>query len=145
MIRALVILAALSVLLPGAAHADPAAALERLGLSGSVALDYFTSDHDIDDRDNFPGLNLVLKHRLKLGSGMRWVAEARVLAEQVGHEHEDATHGLPRSVRYADEVTSELREGYVEISRSLWEMRVGRQIIPWGRGDEINPTDVFTP
>ena len=121
------------------------AALDRLGLSGSLAFDYYSSNHDIDDRDNFPGLNLVLKHRLKLGSGIRWVAEARVLAEQVGHEHEDATHGLPRSLRYADEVTSELREGYVEISRSLWEMRVGRQIIPWGRGDEINPTDVISP
>jgi len=121
------------------------ATLDRLGLTGSFAFDYYSSNHDIDDRDHFPGLNLVLKHRMKLGDGVRWVAEARVLAEQVGHEHEDATHGLPRSVRYADEVTSELREGYIEISRSLWEMRVGRQIIPWGRGDEINPTDVISP
>jgi hypothetical protein len=121
------------------------AALDRLGLSGSLAFDYYSSNHDIDDRDNFPGLNLILKHRAKLAPGIRWFAEARVLAEQVGHEHEDATHGSPRSLRYADEVTSELREGYVEVSREAWEMRVGRQIIPWGRGDEINPTDVISP
>ncbi len=118
---------------------------DRLGLSGSLALDYFSSNHDIDDREHFPGLNLVLKQRLTVASGVRWVAEARVLAQQVGHEHEDATHWLPRSVRYSDEVTSELREGYVEVARSRWELRLGRQIIPWGRADEINPTDVISP
>lgn len=63
----------------------------------------------------------------------------------MGHEHEDATHGLPRSLRYADEVTTELREGYVEVARQHWEMRLGRQMIPWGRADEINPTDVIAP
>jgi hypothetical protein len=68
------------------------AALDRLGLTGSAAFDYYSSNHDIDDREHFPGLNLVLKQRLKLASGVRWVAEARVLAQQVGPEHEDATH-----------------------------------------------------
>jgi hypothetical protein len=130
---------------PAAARADVAAALDRFGLSGSLALDYYSSNHDIDDRDHFPGLNLVLKHRLKLAAGVRWVAEGRVLAQQVGHEHEDATHGAPRSLRYADEVVTELREGYVELSRDRFEVRVGRQIIPWGRADELNPTDVISP
>src|SRR6185295_880361 len=117
---------------PVVARADDGAvraALDRLGLSGSVALDYYSSNHDIDDRSHFPGVNAVLKQRLKLGADTRWVAEARVLAEQVGHEHEDATHGLPRSLRYADEVTSELREGYLEVERPRWELRVGRQLI----------------
>ncbi len=121
------------------------AALDRLGLSGSVALDYYSSNHDIDDRSHFVGLNLVLKQRLKLADDLRWVGEARVLAQQVGHEHEDATHDLPRSLRYADEVTAELREGYFELSRRRWEVRLGRQIIPWGRADELNPTDVISP
>ncbi len=121
------------------------AALDRLGLSGSVAFDYYSSNHDIDDREHFLGLNLVVKQRLKLAADVRWVGELRVLAEQVGHEHEDATHELPRSLRYADEVTAELREGYVEIAETHWEMRVGRQLIPWGRADEINPTDVISP
>ncbi len=90
-------------------------------------------------------MNLVLKQRLRLLEGVRWVGEARVLAEQVGHEHEDASHGSPRSLRYADEVISELREGYVEVTRPRWELRAGRQLIPWGRADEINPTDVISP
>ncbi len=129
-----------------ATAARPAqAALDRLGLTGSFAFDYYSSNHDIDDREHFPGLNLVLKQRLKLAPGVRWVAEARVMAQQVGHEHEDATHESPRSVRYADEVTSELREGYFEVERPRWELRFGRQIILWGRADEINPTDVISP
>ena len=119
--------------------------LDHLGLRGSLALDYYSSNHDIDDREHFPGVNLVLKQRLRVLEGVRWVGEARVLAEQVGHEHEDATHDLPRSLRYSDEVVSELREGYVEVTRPRWELRLGRQLVPWGRADEINPTDVISP
>jgi hypothetical protein len=86
-----------------------------------------------------------VKQRFSLAEDVRWVAEARVLAQQVGHEHEDATHGSVRALRYADEVISELREGYFEVVRERWELRAGKQIIPWGRADEINPTDVITP
>ena len=119
--------------------------IATLGLSGSVALDYFSSNHDIDDRRHFPGINATLKHQWKLADGVRWVAEGRVLAQQVGHEDEDAPHASIRDLRYADEVTSELREAYVEIERPQWELTVGRQIIVWGRADEINPTDAFSP
>jgi hypothetical protein len=68
-----------------------------------------------------------------------------VLAQQVGHEDDDAPHGSIRDLRYEDEVTSELREAYVEIARRDWQVTVGRQIIVWGRADEINPTDVLSP
>ncbi len=119
--------------------------LERLGLSGSVAFDYYSSNHGIDDRRNFPGVNLDLKQRLTIAEGVRWVGELRVFAQQVGHEDEDAAHGSVRDLRYADEVTSELREGYLEVSRGQWEIRGGRQLIVWGRADELNPTDVITP
>ena len=37
----------------------------------------------------------------------------------------------------------ELREGYVDYSSSLWDLRVGRQIITWGLGDLIFINDVF--
>lgn len=129
----------------GGAGAGPASLAAAAGLSGSIALDYFSSNHGIDDREHFAGLNLVLKQRRTLAEGVRWVAEARVLAEQVGHEDDDASHGVVRSLRYSDEVVSELREGYVEVARERWELRVGKQVIAWGRADEINPTDVVTP
>jgi len=33
---------------------DAPSAWTRLGVSGSVALDYFSSNHALDDRRNFP-------------------------------------------------------------------------------------------
>ena len=120
------------------------ASLERFGLSGSLAFDYYSSDHAIDDLENFPGVNLVLKQRLTVLEGVRWVGELRVLAQQIGHDDGEA-QGSVRDLRYSDETTAELREGYVEIARERWELRGGRQLIVWGRADELNPTDVITP
>lgn len=119
--------------------------LARAGLSGSVALDYFSSDHNIDDLKNFPGINLDLKQRLHVAEGMRWIAETRVLAEQIGHDVRDPIGSSARNLRYVDGVVTELREGYGEIDRGKLELRAGKQIIAWGRADELNPTDVITP
>ncbi|PUA27843.1 MAG: hypothetical protein B0W54_15055 [Cellvibrio sp. 79] len=38
-----------------------------------------------------------------------------------------------------------LREGYADIGNDHWSLRLGRQIIAWGRADRINPTDYFSP
>lgn len=38
-----------------------------------------------------------------------------------------------------------LREGYVDLGADEWSLRLGRQIIAWGRADRINPTDYFSP
>lgn len=145
--RASLWLLASTLLTASVSRAEPGtqSALAIGGLSGSVAGDYFSSNHNLDDRRHFPGLNLALKQRLRLPAGVRWVAEARVLAQQVGHDDDDATGWSPRAVRYAGEVTSELREGYLEVARERWELRIGHQIITWGRADELNPTDVITP
>ena len=121
------------------------AALDRLGLTGSIAFDYYSSNHDIDDREHFPGLNLVLKQRLKLAPGRALGARGPRLGGAGRPRARGRDAWPPRSLRYADEVVSELREGYVEVSRPRWELRVGRQLIPWGRADEINPTDVISP
>lgn len=37
-----------------------------------------------------------------------------------------------------------LREGYVEYFRKGWQLRAGKQIIPWGKSDGINPTDFLS-
>jgi hypothetical protein len=39
----------------------------------------------------------------------------------------------------------ELHEAYADITPDVCRIRVGRQVIRWGKGDEINPTDGFTP
>ncbi len=38
---------------------------------------------------------------------------------------------------------SELREGYVDYTKSKWDVRVGRQVITWGVGDLLFINDVF--
>jgi hypothetical protein len=37
-----------------------------------------------------------------------------------------------------------LREGFVAYAKSGWDFRFGQQIIPWGKSDVINPTDLLT-
>ncbi len=37
-----------------------------------------------------------------------------------------------------------LREGYFSYQDDSFELRVGQQIIPWGKSDGVNPTDYFT-
>ena len=143
---AAVVMLAIASLRDRVAAAEPGERLAAAGLSGSIGLQYFSSNHRLDDEDHFPGANLVLKQRLSIAEGVRWVAEARVLAQEIGHDGDDgAPHGSVRALRYADEVTTELREGYFEVVREHWEIRAGKQIIVWGRADEINPTDVITP
>jgi len=119
--------------------------LARAGLSGTLALDYFSSDHDIDDTNHFGGVNLTLKQRLQIADGVRWVAEGRFMAQQIGHDDHDTIGSAARNVRYVDGVIAELREGYTEIDRGPLALRLGKQIIAWGRADELNPTDVITP
>lgn len=41
--------------------------------------------------------------------------------------------------------SGEFREGYLNYSGEDVDLRVGRQIINWGRADGINPTDNITP
>ena len=39
----------------------------------------------------------------------------------------------------------ELREAYLEYTADSWDMRVGRQIISWGKADGIQITDIICP
>lgn len=44
---------------------------------------------------------------------------------------------------FAADKSAALREAYAEIPLAGGTLRIGRQILPWGRADEINPTDSF--
>ena len=44
-----------------------------------------------------------------------------------------------------DSVTLDLREAYAEISTSLGDIRLGKQILAWGAADGNNPTDNVNP
>jgi hypothetical protein len=40
--------------------------------------------------------------------------------------------------------TPSLREGYLDYSKAGWNIRTGKMIVPWGKSDGINPTDLLT-
>ena len=46
---------------------------------------------------------------------------------------------------YQSEPKLDLREAYIDLSFGLFDLRIGKQIIVWGRADEFNPTDFINP
>jgi hypothetical protein len=44
-----------------------------------------------------------------------------------------------------DDFNTELYEGYIEFSHEKWDVRVGNQIVRWGKTDEISPVDNLNP
>jgi len=76
------------------------------------------------------------------GIGETWLKAAPHLG--------DATLAMEGWVRDTDftrkgETTGMLREGYLSFSAGDADFRVGKQIIVWGRADQLNPTDNLTP
>lgn len=130
--------AALLALAPGAASAGdgPTVAgtftrlVDAVGLSGSLRTGVWTSDRQLDDKGPLAVSSLWLKAAPRLGADASLVVEGWVANEDLFRA--DATRG-------------ELREAYVQLSRGPLDLRIGKQIIAWGRADRINPTDTLTP
>ncbi len=109
--------------------ASPALAQE-LGLSGSLRGAYWSSSRDLEDGAHFFGSSLWLKANPKLGSNVSLLAEGWVRNQDLFHE--DATDGA-------------LREAFLNANFKDVDLRIGKQLIVWGRADRINPTDNLTP
>ena len=54
-------------------------------MSGSVALDYFSSNHALDDRRSFPGVNLVLKQKTAICDDICYAAKAKPEFRSAAH------------------------------------------------------------
>jgi len=102
----------------------------ELRASGAVRLDYFRSSRQLDDRTDFFGATTQLKLLPSLGHGLDGKLEARLTNPDLGGK------GNMRLT---------LLEGYLTWHLGKADVRVGRQIVPWGRADGINPTDNLTP
>lgn len=113
---------------------------KEAGIHGYAAFDYFSSDKALTKNQHFPGLNLVLQSEPSFGDHVRLYGEARVMAQDLNHSVGPNNWDGRTQTLYQD-VTLELREGYVHIYAGDLELRVGKQIVVWGRADEINPTD----
>jgi hypothetical protein len=99
-------------------------------LSGRVFADGYAPIVDGGSDFPFAGSSgwLQLDPRLGPSTGARLLLEGRAWQEPG-----------PRSVSGV-----ELREAYASGSSSGFELRFGRQIIPWGKSDVINPTDFLS-
>lgn len=104
--------------------------LRDQGLTGALRLDYYRSSKNLDDQTNFLGGTTQLKILPTLNKSLDGKIEARLTNPDIGDS--GATH-------------SKLLEGYATAHFDNADLRLGRQIVAWGRVDGINPTDNLTP
>lgn len=101
-----------------------------LGISGSVRGGYLSSSRTLDEREDLGTASLWLRGAPRLGSGAALVIEGWILGEDFSHENE---------------IKGALRETYLDVGFGSVDLRIGKQIVVWGRADRINPTDNLTP
>ncbi len=103
---------------------------QQLGLSGSLRGAYWSSSRNLEQQENFFVSALWLKAAPTLWPNASLVVEGWVQNQDLFHA--DATEGA-------------LREAYLDARLRDLDLRIGKQIIVWGRADRINPTDNLTP
>src|SRR5262249_13543018 len=99
-------------------------------MTGSLRSSYWSGSRNLDDLRDLAGASLWLKAEPRFG-GLRATFDGWI-------RNDDLTR--------AGQARARLREAYVEISAGQSSsVRVGQQVIAWGRADQINPTDNLTP
>ena len=114
----------------GADDWTPLDAARWVNLTGSLRADYFSSSRSLDDREHLFGSAFYLKASPRFGGHVSGVFEGWVRRPDLFDAH--TTDG-------------DLREGYLDLTLGKMDLRVGKQLIVWGRADRINPTDNLTP
>jgi len=98
-----------------------------------VRSDYFQSSRTLDGRSNLAGAALQVKALPSLTASVDGKIEARLIDSDLGDNEA------------ADRSVNRLLEAYATIHFARADLRLGKQIIAWGRADGINPTDNLTP
>jgi hypothetical protein len=104
--------------------------LKTLGLGGFVRSDYYSASKRLDGQKSLPGLTFQPKALPKFGSWGDAKIEGRITDDN-----------LRRDNRFQ----GRLLEAYANFYLGSVDLRVGKQVITWGRADALNPTDVLTP
>lgn len=105
--------------------------LKELGLGGHARFDYYSASKRLDNNHSLPGLTFQPKLQPKFGTWGDAKIEARLTDQDLGDHRE------PKQGR--------LLEAYTNLYLGSVDVRVGKQNIPWGRADALNPTDNLTP
>lgn len=101
---------------------------EEITFGGLARTYYYSSSRELDGRNNLYGASLEPKLDLRFSPEAALHAEGRVMAQ---HPWKDSD--------------ASLREGYLDLAVNDADLRLGKQIVKWGRADTINPTDNLTP
>ena len=104
--------------------------LNRTDITGSVRGAYWSSNRLLDDRANIGTFSTWLKLDKRLDGGFGVFAEAYAAREDFRSDGQSNTR---------------LREAYLDTRFGQLDVRLGKQIIAWGRADRLNPTDNLTP
>lgn len=99
-------------------------------LTGQLRADYFRSSKTLDDDVDFLGVTAQLKALPLFSPQLDAKVEARFTHPALGE---------------AAPTRGTLLESYLAIHFPGADLRLGRQIVAWGRADGINPTDNLTP
>ncbi|MBI4400534.1 MAG: hypothetical protein HY581_02740 [Nitrospirae bacterium] len=105
--------------------------LKEQGFSGHVRFDYYSASKRLDNNHSLPGLTFQPKLLPKFGSWGDAKMEWRFTDQDLGDR---------REIKWA-----RLLEGYANFYFGPIDVRIGKQNIPWGRADALNPTDNLTP
>jgi len=124
-------------LLPGPARGEEPPAgggtlhniIEQTDISGSIRGSYWSSSRSLNNENNLGVAALWLRGRSQLAPAVALVADGWVMNDDLFVAR--STNAL-------------LREGYLDVKIDALDLRIGQQIIAWGRADRINPTDNLT-
>lgn len=107
-----------------------AAFLLNQRVSGVLRTDYYRSSKNLDAATDFLGATAQIKALPSLSEALDGKLELRITNPAIGE---------------GAETRSRLLEGYATLHFESSDLRLGKQIVPWGRADGINPTDNLTP
>lgn len=115
---------------PKAEQEGEARPVFALNINGSLRGSYWNVSNNPAGRNDLGVAEFWLKAAPHLGDSATLMLEGWVRTPNALHSA--ATQGV-------------LREGYVGFSSGAADFRIGKQIIAWGRADQLNPTDNLSP
>lgn len=98
--------------------------------TGQCKIGHWSSNRNLDANDDVGLLDCSLTWRQALGDSSRFVVSGR---------------GGYAASGAAEEWDGRVREAYIDWQEGAWSLRLGRQVLAWGRADRINPTDNLAP
>jgi hypothetical protein len=103
---------------------------QSLDLTGSVRSSFYSHSARLDGNSDVVSSALWIKASPTLSENTAAVVEAWV-------RNDDLMHG--------EQFQPRIRESYLRFSQDDLDIKIGKQIIIWGRADYLNPTDKITP